>query len=654
MRPPPPVAIAAAGGVLALCWSLWLAVAHVAGTRSVLDPLEATLVDLRLILAGTAPAGESVVVVALDDAALARPDVGFPVSRTALARLVERIAEAGASALAVDILLLDEADPAADAALAAALGRIASVLAAAALFAKEPAGPRPLPRARETLWPAPAFADRAQAGLVNLSTASTGTPRHAPLLVLTARGPAGHFALQAAAAASGVTPRLAPGEVAFGERVVPLDLGLHLPLRIAGPAGTLPTIPAGDLLDGRGRERLAGRLAVLGFTATAVGDTLPTPFDPITPGVEVLAGAAAQLLGEGPPLVRTPALRRLDVAVAGALAVACTVLVALLPLAAGAMVTLLALALWTVIVCVAFMQGLWLSLALPIAAVVPPTALAALARQLHERRVARTAQAGVTELQRFHSPALTARLADPAYLAQPQTATLCILFVDLAGFTGLAERLGPERSEVLLKAFHSRVAEAVGAAGGLVLNYMGDGALAVFGAPEAAPDDADRALAAGLDLVGAGGAPDASATPPVRARAGLHRDRVMLSRLGHETHQQVSVSGDGVNLASRLLEAAKNAGADLAASRPLMKALAAPPPRPPTATTSVDVRGRRAPVDVAFFFGGPTPSGRHLPAPRPDVDAGSGAGEDALDAPAPARSVGASAEGMPDRPQRQD
>jgi adenylate cyclase len=206
-------------------------------------------------------------------------------------------------------------------------------------------------------------------------------------------------------------------------------------------------------------------------------------------------------------------------------------------------------------------------------------------------------------LQRFHSPALARRLAeDPDYLARPERRRLSILFVDLAGFTGLSEALGLDGTQALLKTFHARAAGVVGDHGGLVLNFLGDGLLAVFGLPESGPDDADRALAAALALV-----PTVRAVPPpvpgagLDARVGLHRDEVVVSRLGHDAHQQVTVAGDGVNLASRLMGVAKTGGAGVAASAALMEALTAPPPQPPTSFITAPVRGRRESVDVALW-----------------------------------------------------
>jgi len=601
MRLGAPARIALVGGLAAFAWASLTATPHLLGRRSPVDAIEGAFADLRLLASGPVAVEAPVVVVGIDDRTLEEGG-GYPVPRDRLAAIVDAVRAAGASAIAVDVLLVNETSAEADGALAEALGRGPSVVAAAARFGQAAAG-GPVPAARSILWPAAVFAERADVGMVNVVSSATGTPQHLPLVILTRRGLGTHIVLSAAAAYSGLPPRLAGQRVVVGENDHPLDMGLHLPLRIAGPTGTVPTVPAVDVLEGVGHERVAGRLAMVGFTASGVGDTFATPFDPVTPGVEILAGAVAQLLG-GESLVRTTDLRRLDAAASTGLAVAGTVLVALLPLAVGVLLACGLLTLWLLTAMAAFEAGLWLSMGLPIAAAGPAIAGAALARHLYERRLAARARQGVTMLQRFQSPALARRLAeDPRYLEKPETRRLAVLFVDLAGFTGLSETLGPERTEALLRAFHARVADVVHDHGGVVLNYMGDGALAVFGIPDGRADDADRALGAAVALVKAirtlaVGAPDA---PSLDGRAGVHMDTVVLSRLGHAEQQQVTVTGDGVNLASRLMDVAKSAGANVAASAAATDALTAPPSPAPDALFSTPIRGRRAAVDVALW-----------------------------------------------------
>lgn len=597
-----PAAIALLGLVLAGAWLAYLAPAHLAGRPGPLDRLEATFTDWRLLATGPGAPPENVVVVAIDDATLRAQNMDLPVPRERMAAIVDAIREAGAAALAVDVLFVREGDAAADRALAEALASLPSAIAAAAVFegADEADG---LPRAARLLWPQDVFTRTARVGMANLASDETGTPRHVPMLILTERGPQPHLVVQGAALALGAPPELAPDAIRFGARVHPLDVNFHMPLRLFGPPGTVPTVSAVDVLDGRAADALAGRLAVLGVTAHAGADTFGTPFDSLTPGVELLAGGIAQLV-DGPPFVRTARIRRVDVAAAAGLAAAGVLALALLPISLGLPIALALLAVWMLGNGVLFAAGQWHSLALPLVASAPPFAATALARHLHERRSARRSERAVAALSRFQAPVLAERIADdPSYLAEPCTQDAAVLFIDLVGFTGISEAVGLAGTRALLKGFHSEVSDEAERFGGVVLNYMGDGAIVAFGLPDPIPADGDHALAAAFALVDGVRAlsfeTDASVRPD--SRIGLHFGPVTVSRLGHDSHQQVTITGDTVNLASRLIEVAKQHGAALAVSDALLARLSAPPAVPPDAMRLVPIRGRAAEVNVALW-----------------------------------------------------
>ncbi len=84
---------------------------------------------------------------------------------------------------------------------------------------------------------------------------------------------------------------------------------------------------------------------------------------------------------------------------------------------------------------------------------------------------------------------------------------LTVMFCDLVGSTALSARLDPEDLRAVIAAYHRCVAAVIEHAGGFVAKYMGDGVLAYFGYPRAGEHDAERAVRAGLALVGAIAAP---------------------------------------------------------------------------------------------------------------------------------------------------
>ncbi len=594
--------IALIGALCAAIWAVVLSLPHLGGRAGILDRFESGLIDLRFSTFGPVDPSGDVVVVTIDDAALADPALAVMSGRARLAHVINAIAAQNPKVLAVDVVLADAGDAAGNTALAQAIGSLPSVIAAAGTFPITQAGSG-LPVLENELWPLPVFNDAANTGWVNIATDVSGTPRHIPLMFLTSQGIQPALSLRAAALFRADTPEFDTNILRLGNQTTRLDFGFHMPLRLVGPSGTVTTLPALDVLEGRATGRLTGKVVVLGLTGTGLGDRFPTPFDGNTPGVELIATAISQLLG-GPGLVRDDTVRRIDVGMATGVAFLCTFTVLALSLGLGVTLALGLLGLWIAAIWFAFPFGWWLSAALPLMATLPPVLGAAGLRYVQERRKSAIADRAVVALKKFQSPALADMIADdPDFLARPVTRDLVIFFVDLSGFTLLSQSLGPQGTEDFLKRFHSVVAREVHNQNGIVFNYMGDGALAVFGMRDTHPNPADDAMKAAFELVAAIGALGTSQglDVPLGCRIGVHLGPVVLSRLGDDRQQQVSVTGDSVNLASRLMEIAKAQGASIAASADVLAALTDPPHRAATQIKTVEVRGRTGDVDVHLW-----------------------------------------------------
>lgn len=579
-------------------WASFLAVTYMSGRIETVDALDARFLDLRHTLVGKKTASSEVVVVAIDDETLATDVEKIMGGRERLATLISNIAQSGAHSLALDVLLTDQGNPEEDAALANSLTRLPTSIAAAARFSD--VGEMPV----STIWPHPIFGQAAQVGLVNFSTDHRGTPRYVPLLLDIDGEIRPSLALLASLTFAGENADFAEAQLSIGERSIPLDLGFNMPLRYLGPAGSIPTFSARRLLDGPVDNLFEGKLVVLGYTASAMGDRFVTPFDDSTPGVEIVATAISQLLG-GPTLRRDSQVRKWDSVHAVVLSVLCVLVMLVWPLSLGTPVAATLLALSMISAAVFFASGLWLSVALPLLAAVPPMVVAGVCRYSFERQQADRSRRAAASLRRFQSPALAARIeTDPEYLVNPVEKYLVILFVDLTGFTSLSQRIGPAGTRNLLRLFHKLVAEAVEAHGGSVFNYMGDGALAVFGLEANSLESAsDGALESAFDLVKRllhqrfDDLPDEN----LQCRIGLHSGVATLSRLGAESHQQVTVSGDSVNLASRLMEVAKSAQAVIVASDQFAVALSNSAKSELAQHSDVAIRGRSGDVRVLLW-----------------------------------------------------
>ncbi|KMO40395.1 guanylate cyclase [Methylobacterium variabile] len=588
-----------------LGWSGWLVHQHVTGRATPLDRVESALTDLRLRLAGPRQPPADVVIVAIDDEAVRR-EGGFPVSRAAMTRLIETIAAAHPRTLAVDVLFLEAGrQPEADRALGAALAKVPAVLAAAAVFGGSTSEDG-IPVAAALHRPTPEIGRAATSGLVNVSEDAAGVPRHLPLVVRTGEDVAVAFVLRAAALAARSDPVVSQDAVRIGTATIPLDLGRHLPLRPYGPRRTIPTVSAAALVDGTvPLSDLTNRIVVVGVTALGGSDTFATAFDPVMPGVELLATGIAHLTTGG-GLVRDAGVRRLDAVAAVGLAAAAALLIALAPPGPAILLVLLLLAAWLAAGAVAFACGLWWSAALPLAAAGIPALACAAARQALDRRRATALARSEAALRRLQPAALADRLAwDPAYLAVPIAREIPVLFIDLTGFTRQSERLGPGRTRAVLKSFHDLVDETAARHGGLVVNFMGDGAMIVFGALDPDPASGAHAVAAAEDLVArtadwiARDPELAGAGRALDVRIGAHYGPVILSRLGSDTNQHITATGDTVNVASRLLAVASEARARLAVSADLLAAagIDAPGDRFDVRQATA-IRGRAQTLDV--------------------------------------------------------
>ncbi|MEO5694231.1 MAG: adenylate/guanylate cyclase domain-containing protein [Usitatibacter sp.] len=131
-----------------------------------------------------------------------------------------------------------------------------------------------------------------------------------------------------------------------------------------------------------------------------------------------------------------------------------------------------------------------------------------------------------------------------------------VLFTDLRDFTGLCESLTPQQSLLLLNEFLTTISQCVEEHGGVVDKYLGDGLMALFGAPITRPDDSHRAVEAALAIrtrvLELGPALAARGLPHPAVGVGLNTARLVAGNVGSPTRLNYTVLGDGVNLAFRL------------------------------------------------------------------------------------------------------
>ncbi len=138
----------------------------------------------------------------------------------------------------------------------------------------------------------------------------------------------------------------------------------------------------------------------------------------------------------------------------------------------------------------------------------------------------------------------------PAQERVSERRLVSVLFADLVGFTTASEGRDAEDTRELLTLYFDTSRTIIERYGGTVEKFIGDAVMAVWGAPVAREDDAERAVRAGLELVAA----VPSLHPALKARAGVLTGEAAVT-LG--AHDQGMVAGDLVNTASRIQSAAE-------------------------------------------------------------------------------------------------
>ena len=134
--------------------------------------------------------------------------------------------------------------------------------------------------------------------------------------------------------------------------------------------------------------------------------------------------------------------------------------------------------------------------------------------------------------------------------------TITVLFADIRGFTRFSEHTAPEAVVQLLNRYFTAMSDIVFAHGGTLDKYLGDGLMALFGAPTATPEDACNAVAAAIAMqrqmriINERFARDGS--QQINIGIGLHTGEAVVGYIGSERRSEYTAIGDTVNLAQRL------------------------------------------------------------------------------------------------------
>jgi adenylate cyclase len=223
---------------------------------------------------------------------------------------------------------------------------------------------------------------------------------------------------------------------------------------------------------------------------------------------------------------------------------------------------------------------------------------AQLRRQFAASILAATARDRVTNLFGQHvSPQVVERLMAEGTTAAGDVRHVAVMFVDFRGFTAGARSRSPQDVVDRLDGAFAILVEILDREGGIVNKFLGDGFLALFGAPLAASDAVHRAVAAGREMLSAMERINAESSWPLRIGIGIHFGEVVAGNIGSPRRKEYTVIGDTVNFAARLEALNKEFGSQLLISSAVREALGEDG-RDAVALGEVEVRGyeQRVPV----------------------------------------------------------
>ncbi|MBY0525479.1 MAG: adenylate/guanylate cyclase domain-containing protein [Gemmataceae bacterium] len=175
-----------------------------------------------------------------------------------------------------------------------------------------------------------------------------------------------------------------------------------------------------------------------------------------------------------------------------------------------------------------------------------------------------------TQFEQFFSSELVRELERNPQLLESRNQEVTILFSDLRGFTRLAEKLGPEVTCRLVRDVMECLTDRIALHGGAIVDYAGDGILAMWNAPVPQPDHVARACRAALamleDLPRLNASWQTIAGMPIAFGVGINTGPALVGNTGTSRRLQYGPFGLTVNVASRIQDATKRVGAPLLVS----------------------------------------------------------------------------------------
>jgi adenylate cyclase len=510
---------------------------------------ERSSVDTRFSIRGDQKPSSDIVLVQIDDTTSRELPVRFPFPRSLHAKVIDAINRDDPKAIAYDVEFLQPTKPAEDNALINAVANAGPNKVVLADSQPDPQGQSGVFGGQQTL-------DQigARAGNDQIGEDPDGVRRRIPFSV-------GHME----------TLPLVAAEVASGEPITTADMGGDSAwIDYAGPPHTYPSVPFSRVLNGQVQPGFfKDKIVVVGASDPTLKDVVDTPTsgaDNLMSGSEVNANAIATAL-DGFPLQSTPlALDLFLITLMGIIAPLASY--GLSPIRA-LFLGLLAGALYLVCAQIAFDSDWIVPVLYPMIALGLSLIGSLVVYYVREAFIRRRVR---DTFARFVPEAVVgqvlAQTDDDLRLAGVRM-DVTVLFSDIRGFTTFSEARDPGEVIEILNRYHEEMTDAVMGNGGTLISFMGDGIMAVFGAPIEQSDHAERAFAAATEMLSVRlptfnrWMAEQGVGEEFQIGIGLNSGPVMAGNVGSQRRLEYTTIGDTVNTAARLEGMTKGTGHSL-------------------------------------------------------------------------------------------
>jgi adenylate cyclase len=320
-----------------------------------------------------------------------------------------------------------------------------------------------------------------------------------------------------------------------------------------GPSYTYPHYSMGDIIEGKIKpEAFAGKIVLIGATATGIGDLRTTPYGSHDyPGVEIHANVIDDILNHS--FVKRGAKQSLwDL-----------LLILFFGIPFGIWLALVSprwmwfgfgmLGILIGIDYLAFLHGWWLNFTIPALTLTSNVILISLYRALIEEKEKRRVRAAFSQ---YLSPEVVRRLLVNPELVKPRKTEITVMFSDIRGFTTISEKLDAQELAVFLNRYLSEMTEIVIERLGTLDKYIGDAVMAFWGAPIEEKDHAVLACRTALAMIDRVRELQkewkAAGKPQINIGIGLNSGVASVGEMGSSIQKAYTALGDAVNLSSRL------------------------------------------------------------------------------------------------------